>query len=225
MPSFYPPVKRGLIPAHAGKTVAQVVWLEVFWAHPRSRGENVSSVRSSATAAGSSPLTRGKPAHTRAAPTGGGLIPAHAGKTSARRRPRPADRAHPRSRGENPDAPGIAAAIWGSSPLTRGKPERHGAVTGRPGLIPAHAGKTATACTNATTCGAHPRSRGENRSIRESSRALTGSSPLTRGKLLTFHLSHSERRLIPAHAGKTDQNLRRSARSRAHPRSRGENTG
>ena len=31
---------RGLIPAHAGKTVTAVVAAEVWQAHPRSRGEN-----------------------------------------------------------------------------------------------------------------------------------------------------------------------------------------
>ena len=50
-----------------------------------------------------------------------------------------------------------------------------------------------------------------------------GASPLTRGKLIQRVSLDRERRLIPAHAGKT----RRPAWSRlactAHPRSRGEN--
>ena len=33
-------VGRGLIPAHAGKTVCPFLWLLMLWAHPRSRGEN-----------------------------------------------------------------------------------------------------------------------------------------------------------------------------------------
>ena len=50
-------------------------------------------------------------------------------------------------------------------------------------LIPAHAGKTATACTRATTWGAHPRSRGENEYGFALADKEAGSSPLTRGKL------------------------------------------
>ena len=71
--------------------------------------------------------------------------------------------------------------------------------------------------------GAHPRSRGENGFRHQQSDGSLGSSPLTRGKLLTFHLSPSQAGLIPAHAGKTSQYSRSKAARRAHPRSRGEN--
>ena len=50
-----------------------------------------------------------------------------------------------------------------------------------------------------------------------------GSSPLTRGKLARERRSHRLRRLIPAHAGKTDSSRRSGPRVPAHPRSRGEN--
>ena len=52
------------------------------------------------------------------------LIPAHAGKTAVRRLHDLQQRAHPRSRGENqgPRLPG--PCMVGSSPLTRGKPNR-----------------------------------------------------------------------------------------------------
>ena len=72
---------RGLIPAHAGKTLLVVDGHLGRRAHPRSRGENVGKYVDQVRAAGSSPLTRGK------LPEGGGrrlehrLIPAHAGKT------------------------------------------------------------------------------------------------------------------------------------------------
>ena len=71
------------------------------------------------------------------------------------------------------------------------------------GLIPAHAGKTAT------LVGGHDRG--------------AGSSPLTRGK--QHHDRHLRRadRLIPAHAGKTCSMHPSRRRARAHPRSRGEN--
>ena len=133
-------------------------------------------------------------------------------------------RAHPRSRGENVLAALMIVLIWGSSPLTRGKPRRVRPSTCTGGLIPAHAGKTETGMDVLFRIEAHPRSRGENRGAPPIVRGRRGSSPLTRGK-------PDERRghafgagLIPAHAGKTDRALARRRFARAHPRSRGENS-
>ena len=50
-----------------------------------------------------------------------------------------------------------------------------------------------------------------------------GSSPLTRGKLAERGDENVERRLIPAHAGKTGRSLILAVSAAAHPRSRGEN--
>ena len=70
---------------------------------------------------------------------------------------------------------------------------------------------------------AHPRSRGENKTITTDSEGTIGSSPLTRGKLLDLALPAGGARLIPAHAGKTASGQRRARPQPAHPRSRGEN--
>ena len=51
-----------------------------------------------------------------------------------------------------------------------------------------------------------------------------GSSPLTRGKPVEAELRVADRGLIPAHAGKTQPEGSRKMITRAHPRSRGENT-
>ena len=91
----------------------------------------------------------------------------------------------------------------GSSPLTRGKrlaTVRKGLWAG---LIPAHAGKTATSCGHCLPTTAHPRSRGENHRMNTRRRRKLGSSPLTRGKLREAVLGH--------------------VAELAHPRSRGEN--
>ena len=53
-------VKRGLIPAHAGKTVATIMAPPYLRAHPRSRGEHHFEYAAPETIKGSSPLTRGK---------------------------------------------------------------------------------------------------------------------------------------------------------------------
>ena len=70
-----------LIPAHAGKTWRNLPASRRDQAHPRSRGENTSSIQLRIPVGGSSPLTRGKrsPSGTRSSRSR--LIPAHAGKT------------------------------------------------------------------------------------------------------------------------------------------------
>ena len=192
-------------------------------AHPRSRGENRRHRRALARVHGSSPLTRGKRAIDRRAVGVGGLIPAHAGKTRSCPRRRPRGRAHPRSRGENNQDPESSWPPAGSSPLTRGKRESIDVDARVRGLIPAHAGKTGGWCGPRWRGRAHPRSRGENPTGARASTRGSGSSPLTRGKLVSQSDAMIKQRLIPAHAGKTRFPSRPTRRERAHPRSRGEN--
>ena len=113
-----------------------------------------------------------------------GLIPAHAGKTSGVLMQYFVQRAHPRSRGENELSVRRCASGEGSSPLTRGKPPTKLSFVLIRGLIPAHAGKTATGYPFCALARAHPRSRGENAAYVGDVPNDTGSSPLTRGKRL-----------------------------------------
>ena len=71
---------------------------------------------------------------------------------------------------------------------------------------------------------AHPRSRGENHGVQSRITNQTGSSPLTRGKPPSEKRAVTRVGLIPAHAGKTMTCFSGFTRTRAHPRSRGENT-
>ena len=194
---------RRLIPAHAGKTIYPDPSRSALEAHPRSRGENTAIARTVTDTMGSSPLTRGK---HRAGRFGGvhvGLIPAHAGKTSAPPRWARLRRAHPRSRGENG--------------------RKGGAMPGFTRLIPAHAGKTWAWSRRARPPRAHPRSRGENTAQPGREGRVAGSSPLTRGKRSILADSVLAHRLIPAHAGKTQSMHSLTCSASAHPRSRGEN--
>ena len=212
-----------LIPAHAGKTATLARALSCFWAHPRSRGENQRGGAQCGSWEGSSPLTRGKPTVSRSAVGSAGLIPAHAGKTPTWSASSTWTRAHPRSRGEN-DARYIPLIHErGSSPLTRGKPSRSRSSVFSVRLIPAHAGKTGEGVEAGGGVGAHPRSRGENSGGCDPPQLPRGSSPLTRGKRRSDDHRLPERRLIPAHAGKTAPGGRTESLPRAHPRSRGEN--
>ena len=193
-------------------------------AHPRSRGENVFDGARNTHPCGSSPLTRGKPYYLVQHMQHGRLIPAHAGKTMFRRASSVGTSAHPRSRGDNKAVSTLARKHVGSSPLTRGKrpgPTRGEALTG---LIPAHAGKTVSTVASIGWQTAHPRSRGENLPHGRKGGAMTGSSPLTRGKRATVYRRVAGPRLIPAHAGKTTCSAAPPVTRRAHPRSRGENS-
>ena len=76
-----PSTRCGLIPAHAGKTVAVTRHTPGCRTHPRSRGENVFAAPIIVLIWDSSPLTRGKLVLVDQVPQVLGLIPAHAGKT------------------------------------------------------------------------------------------------------------------------------------------------
>ena len=156
--------RRGLIPAHAGKTKRLTLIIIRPRAHPRSRGENASSMPRAREMPGSSPLTRGKLLGVQPLEIGRRLIPAHAGKTVILGIDAAIDGAHPRSRGENTRARSTRPTGAGSSPLTRGKQGRVTRLHCHQGLIPAHAGKTGTRSRPHCSSTAHPRSRGENTS-------------------------------------------------------------
>ena len=131
-----------LIPAHAGKTTRARCGSWSTPAHPRSRGENCDPSDRASRRPGSSPLTRGKLFTRDLCPLTPGLIPAHAGKTRARRPASHDPSAHPRSRGENSRSSLTFVSWLGSSPLTRGKHRARDRLVSTLRLIPAHAGKT-----------------------------------------------------------------------------------
>ena len=113
--------RRRLIPAHAGKTACSCAAWTRPPAHPRSRGENPTSIMLVGMGVGSSPLTRGKLGDLEDVHARVRLIPAHAGKTRGTLRTLCERRAHPRSRGENMVMVWMSTFRLGSSPLTRGK--------------------------------------------------------------------------------------------------------
>ena len=171
-----------LIPAHAGKTLLRALGAGACAAHPRSRGENSWGRGVHPRQGGSSPLTRGKRAQAQQGHLHVRLIPAHAGKTGRPYLGLPRPQAHPRSRGENRTEDLLVLLQLGSSPLTRGKRLRALSNKELQGLIPAHAGKTLSACRCYAGSPAHPRSRGENEGTVDKELSSKGSSPLTRGK-------------------------------------------
>ena len=176
------PAHQGLIPARAGKTQRGSSRWESSRAHPRSRGENFLGIFGRWACPGSSPLARGKRGEVARVRASDGLIPARAGKTPETSAKGSSERAHPRSRGENPAEGMNLDFTEGSSPLARGKRHDQRFPSMRQGLIPARAGKTLVSQTVGGTVWAHPRSRGENHKMPGKTGSYLGSSPLARGK-------------------------------------------
>ena len=129
---------------------------------------------------------------------------------------------HPRSRGEHVIPKATASFNHGSSPLTRGAPKGLEVAVSAPGIIPAHAGSTASTSWGWSTARDHPRSRGEHVHLSPSGSSALGSSPLTRGAREHSSRPSDSGRIIPAHAGSTYPRKKKTGSPRDHPRSRGE---
>ena len=68
----------------------------------------------------------------------------------------------------------------------------------------------------------HPRPRGEKPAVNEGDDEVQGSPPPTRGKEILSHKGAYERRITPAHAGKSTVIERARIEAEDHPRPRGE---
>ena len=110
----------------------------------------------------------------------------------------------------------------GSSPLARGPQPRSFHPARTRGLIPARAGTTLVRVGASPIVGAHPRSRGDHRSLWLTPPVGRGSSPLARGPLSSDLNRNRIVGLIPARAGTTSDRTPTRNRPRAHPRSRGD---
>ena len=176
-------------------------------AHPRACGENGTTGSGLFLFRGSSPRMRGKQHLRIRDQLSNGLIPAHAGKTDRPAFSAVAAGAHPRACGENRVSPRSTAAGTGSSPRMRGKQVDFVRPAAPAGLIPAHAGKTSGFRVSVGPSRAHPRACGENQSERPTANRPSGSSPRMRGKLINRLSRQSRQGLIPAHAGKTLNDL------------------
>ena len=89
----------------------------------------------------------------------------------------------------------------------RGKPTVFQKKDSYRGLIPAHAGKTKTETAGGSPYTAHPRACGENEVDSHMHIGKMGSSPRMRGKLRIGKNASPIFGLIPAHAGKTLNDL------------------
>ena len=158
----------------------------------------------SRAARGSSPLARGlplTPAYWRRRTR---IIPARAGFTGPRLRPRRRRGDHPRSRGVYRRVPDGDQRGIGIIPARAGftKTKREVVAT-EPWIIPARAGFTGAGRRAPGWRGDHPRSRGVYLVHARARAQGNGSSPLARGLLAPVPITRVQGRIIPARAGFT----------------------
>ena len=134
----------------------------------------------------------------------------------------PARKKHPRLRGEDRRTEGNPRREGETPPLTRGRLGAAKTRETRSRNTPAYAGKTPSRKTFADASRKHPRLRGEDESIRFSSRNHSETPPLTRGRRRASPVGRARSRNTPAYAGKTTDPRRSAWRCRKHPRLRGE---
>ena len=172
-------------------------------AYPRWRGGNIVERILAPLDEGLSPLARGKHCARLAWRRGAGPIPAGAGETRSEGVLAPFVGAYPRWRGGNRRSSWVSSSAKGLSPLARGKlawmPSNSAA--SRP--IPAGAGETDHAPSNAHRSRAYPRWRGGNPIIKTAPPLVLGLSPLARGKPLMPCWGITSPGPIPAGAGET----------------------
>ena len=135
-------LRLGIIPAHAGLTPSYTHLLMPSGDHPRACGAHVVFHHIAHWIKGSSPRMRGSRSLYLRARRGSGIIPAHAGLTSA-----PTARAcltwdHPRACGAHSRENATSICREGSSPRMRGSQEKPALLRPLRGIIPAHAGLT-----------------------------------------------------------------------------------
>ena len=154
-------VRRGSIPACAGKPTPQPRQRGHVRVHPRVCGEALGDLVVLRPGAGPSPRVRGSHVFDPDALAAEGSIPACAGKPSSRPRIRCGGQVHPRVCGESPHDVAVEPRVLGSIPACAGKPPPRPPPTGRPRVHPRVCGEAEIDIWNADSLtGPSPRVRG-----------------------------------------------------------------
>ena len=131
-----------ITPAHAGNRWHNRQRAAINQDHPRSCGEQSSSMVGSPPPVGSPPLMRGTVAYTAVPTSHFGITPAHAGNSGQNVLDKSFKQDHPRSCGEQILIAILMLVILGSPPLMRGTGGKSGDTGRRLRITPAHAGNS-----------------------------------------------------------------------------------
>ena len=214
--------RRGLTPACAGTSRTVRISPALSRAHPRVRGDIVGARLRPRVDRGSPPRARGHPPATNHTPRRRGLTPACAGTSSPTTSAIIGGRAHPRVRGDIDWPAVIAASLMGSPPRARGHLDPQVGDRVQCGLTPACAGTSWSASPAAGETRAHPRVRGDIRTVSDGSSAGWGSPPRARGHRAAGPVRGAAQGLTPACAGTSRTVVVVHHRRGAHPRVRGD---
>ena len=214
--------RRGLTPACAGTSRTVRISPALSRAHPRVRGDSVGARLRPRVDRGSPPRARGHPPATNHTPRRRGLTPACAGTSSPTTSAIIGGRAHPRVRGDIDWPAVIAASLMGSPPRARGHLDPQVGDRVQCGLTPACAGTSWSASPAAGETRAHPRVRGDIRTVSDGSSAGWGSPPRARGHRAAGPVRGAAQGLTPACAGTSRTVVVVHHRRGAHPRVRGD---
>ncbi len=173
---------------------------------------------------GSSPQSRGTLKSAEIAKLHTRFIPAIAGNAWHQCPSTDRGTVHPRDRGERLVIVSIFARQFGSSPRSRGTHRGRTQAGLDTRFIPAIAGNAIPPPYWRKTRPVHPRDRGERMRCILAITALIGSSPRSRGTLVTSSRSNPFARFIPAIAGNATGEKYASGSTTVHPRDRGERT-
>ncbi len=172
---------RRFIPARAGNRAKQSRPEILMAVHPRSCGEQFSSVKASFSISGSSPLVRGTVCQARPGWPSGRFIPARAGNRYLAAMVQAGQPVHPRSCGEQKTYDKFRNGQNGSSPLVRGTGPAQPPDVPPLRFIPARAGNSMWKARCQGKFPVHPRSCGEQVPQSPFNVSRSGSSPLVRG--------------------------------------------
>ena len=155
----------GIIPAHAGNTSTSKTSETLSRDHPRACGEHRPQPVDRIARLGSSPRMRGTPNLSKICSTKIGIIPAHAGNTKRARWKSSTVGDHPRACGEHGGLVYDQIQHRGPSPRMRGTRVLNTRRVLTTGIIPAHAGNTATGEYPSAGIRDHPRACGEHSTV------------------------------------------------------------
>ena len=135
-------LRKGIIPAGAGRSWRSENQKGEGGDHPRGCGEKLHKGEGVSALKGSSPRVRGEAVDAEQDPAGRGIIPAGAGRSSSFRWSKCLAGDHPRGCGEKAVSPESEESPEGSSPRVRGEEQVADHPNAHAGIIPAGAGRS-----------------------------------------------------------------------------------
>ena len=215
-------IRRGSIPAPAGKPSASGAARAGTRVYPRTCGETGWSTNAREARSGLSPHLRGNLFPRVVFGEALGSIPAPAGKPPPETESQDIAGVYPRTCGETLIEDLIAEIGWGLSPHLRGNPDRGPDRGDRLGSIPAPAGKPGARRSRFGPPGVYPRTCGETLIEDLIAEIGWGLSPHLRGNRARPGRQVAARRSIPAPAGKPSPARPPSGCAKVYPRTCGE---